>query len=152
MILFFDTETTGMYQWRQTPDHPDQPHIVQLAALLCHDDGRPIAGFSTIVDPGIGSSVAIIETAIVRRWGQFKSLSKPLYCTMEAASPIVNLPPTEKMIATGMTKPKSPKLEDCIKHFFGEDLADAHDAMADCVGCKRVYFHLKSLAGAKSAA
>lgn len=40
------------------------------------------------------------------------------FCTMVAATPVVNLPPTEKMLAAGFTKPKAPKLEECVRHFF----------------------------------
>jgi len=67
------------------------------------------------------------------------------FCTMENSSPIINLPPTERMRAVGIMKPKPPKLEECIRHFFGEELEGAHDAMVDLVACRRVYFHLKSL-------
>lgn len=67
------------------------------------------------------------------------------FCTMEAASPIVNLPPTERMVAAGIIKPKAPKLKECIKFFFDEDLDGAHDALVDVTACARVYFHLKEL-------
>lgn len=197
-ILFFDTETTGLPSDRFQNNHPDQPYIVQLAAQLCRDDGRPIAGISLIVDPGIGSSVAIpkqasdvhgitdeiaaqfgvsseyalnafahlyqradlvcahnvkfdkwiMEIAIARHYGREKALSKPLYCTMEAAAPIVNLPPTERMKAAGIIKPKAPKLSECIRHFFGEELEDAHDAMVDLAACRRVYLRLREIEGA----
>ena len=49
------------------------------------------------------------------------------------------------MRAAGFNKPKSPKLEECIEHFFGEKLSGAHDAMVDVGACKRVYFNLKAL-------
>jgi DNA polymerase-3 subunit epsilon len=93
----------------------------------------------------------IIETAIARHHGKIMPLRKPLFCTMEAASPIVNLPPTERMRAAGFDKPKPPKLEECVKHFFDKDLAGAHDAMVDVIACRRVYLHLKSLANARAA-
>lgn len=67
------------------------------------------------------------------------------FCTCEAAKPIVNLPPTEKMLAAGITGPKSPKLEECIRHFFGEDMEGAHDALVDVRACARLYFHLKAI-------
>lgn len=194
MILFFDTETTGFVQDRLPVDHPDQPYIVQLAAELTEDDGEPVAGFSFIIDPGIGEITipakasdvhgitderavalgvssefalgafthlyqradlvvahnikfdrAVIETAISRHYRKIMPLRKPLFCTMEAATPIVNLPPTERMIAAGFNKPKPPKLEECIRHFFDENLEGAHDALIDVRACSRVYFHLKSL-------
>lgn len=67
------------------------------------------------------------------------------YCTMKAATPIIDLPPTPKMVAAGFTNAKSPKLEECIAHFFDEKLEGAHDAMIDVVACQRTYFHLQSL-------
>lgn len=106
-------------------------HLYQRADLVCAHNIK--------FDKGI------IEVAIARHYGRTMPLRKPLFCTMEAASPIVNLPPTERMIAAGFTKPKPPKLEECIRHFFGEDLDGAHDAMVDVSACSRVYFHLKSL-------
>lgn len=197
MILFFDTETTGFVQDRLPVDHPDQPYIVQLAAELTEDDGEPVAGFSFIIDPGIGEITiptkasdvhgitderavalgvsaefalsafthlyqrddlvvahnikfdrAVIETAISRHYRKIMPLRKPLFCTMEAATPIVNLPPTERMLAAGFNKPKPPKLEECIRHFFDEDLEGAHDALIDVRACSRVFFHLKSLEAA----
>lgn len=87
----------------------------------------------------------VIETGMTRAQGKEMRLKKPLYCTMEAAKPIVQLPPTDRMRAAGFNGPKAPKLEECIRHFFGEELAGAHDAEADMLGCKRVYFHLQTL-------
>lgn len=91
---------------------------------------------------------SVIETAIARHYGKFMPLRKPLHCTMEQAAPIINLPPTERMIAAGINKPKAPKLDECIRHFFNEDLNGAHDAMVDVVACRRAYFHMKGLVAA----
>lgn len=66
------------------------------------------------------------------------------FCTMKAATPIVNLPPTPKMIAAGFNKPKSASLSECIRHFFGEELEGAHDALVDVRACVRVYRHLQT--------
>jgi DNA polymerase III subunit epsilon len=86
----------------------------------------------------------IMEAAISRRYQTIRRLRKPMFCTMRAATPIINLPPTDRMKAAGFDKPKPPKLEECIRHFFNEELSVAHDAMADVVACRRIYFHLKS--------
>jgi DNA polymerase III subunit epsilon len=51
MILFFDTETTGKYEFAFPPDDPRQPYIVQLAALLTDDDGKELASLNTIIKP-----------------------------------------------------------------------------------------------------
>lgn len=68
--------------------------------------------------------------------------SSLVQCTCDLATPIVNLPPTERMLQFGRTGPKRAKLEECFQHFFGESLAGAHDALVDTRGCARVYFHL----------
>ena len=190
MILFFDTETTGLYSDRVPLDHPSQPHIVQIAMMLTDDAGKPISTVSMVVNPGcpippgatavhgigdeLARKVGISEKTAV---GLFRHLTSraelivahnakfdigvmlsvcaregmphngdlPVFCTMEAASPIVNLPPTERMIAAGLDKPKPPKLGECISHFFGETLDGAHDALVDVHACARVFFHLRSL-------
>lgn len=196
MFLVFDCETSGFVNERAPLNDPRQPHLIQLAAQLCEDDGEPVSGFSLIVNPNhhancmqipeAASSVhgitteraaevglelgvvlnvfadfyqradllvahnikfdrAVMEIAIARKW-TLRALNKvPLFCTMEAATPILNLPPSERMLKAGFNKPKPPKLAECVKHFFGEDLADAHDGWADMAACRRVYLHLKSI-------
>ena len=190
MILFFDTETTGLFSDRIPVDHDGQPYLVQLAAQLCDDNMRPVSTFCAIVDNGVdipaGAAAVhkittemakrdglspelalrifshmyqradklcahnikfdkgVMETAIARHNKKVLPLEKPLVCTMEMASPIVNLPPTDRMRAAGFNKPKPPKLAECIKHFFGEDLPDAHDALVDLAACRRIYAHMQS--------
>jgi len=106
-------------------------HLYQRADLICAHNIK--------FDRGV------IEAAISRHYKKVMPLRKPLFCTMEAATPIINLPPTERMKAVGFDKPKPPKLEECIRHFFNENLDGAHDAMIDLTACRRVYLHLKSL-------
>ncbi len=96
-----------------------------------------------LVAHNIKFDLAVVQIGLAR-CGQSTDLAKPTFCTMEAASPVVNLPPTERMRAAGYNKPKPPKLEECIRHFFGEELAGAHDAMVDVAACRRVFFALKS--------
>ena len=40
--IFFDTETTGLPDWKQPSESPEQPHMVQLAAHLVDLDSRKI--------------------------------------------------------------------------------------------------------------
>lgn len=83
-----------------------------------------------------------IVGTMFERAGRGWVIDKPSLCTMEESSALVNLPPTERMIAAGIDKPKSPKLEEAYWHFFGEKLEGAHDALVDVRACARVYFHL----------
>lgn len=65
------------------------------------------------------------------------------FCTLDATTPILRLPPTESMIKWGHgDKFKSPKLEEAYRHFFGEEISGAHDALVDTRACARVYYHL----------
>lgn len=52
LALFYDTETTGLPLFKEPSDHPDQPHIVQLAACLVDIDTRKtIASMDVIIKP-----------------------------------------------------------------------------------------------------
>lgn len=62
-----------------------------------------------------------------------------LFCTMKAATDIVRLPPTEKMLAKGMKGHKAPNLQEAHEYFIGHKFTGAHDAMADVRACRDVY-------------
>lgn len=66
----------------------------------------------------------------------------PAFCTMWKSKFIINLPPTQRMIETGMPGPKAPKLEEAYQYFFGEKLEGAHDALVDVQASVRVMWHL----------
>lgn len=51
MILFFDTETTGLAKWSLADDDAAQPRLVQLACILTNDQGDELASFSSIIKP-----------------------------------------------------------------------------------------------------
>jgi len=51
MILVYDTETTGLPDWSQPSDAPQQPHLVEIAALLFDDDGSEVEHFTALVKP-----------------------------------------------------------------------------------------------------
>lgn len=87
----------------------------------------------------------VLEAQIARYYSKPVPLKKKQFCTMEAAKPVLALPASERMLAAGFPSPKPPRLSECIKRFFDEELDGAHDAMVDLLTCKRVYFHLQSL-------
>lgn len=66
----------------------------------------------------------------------------PAFCTLYRSKFILNLPPTEKMVRANMRGPKPPNLGECVKHFLGEEMVDAHDALADVSYTMRVFWHL----------
>lgn len=90
--------------------------------------------------------IAMLRAGFDKGWQDARPVQS--FCTMEAATPLVNLPPTEKMVAAGFNKPKPPKLSECIEFFFQETLEGAHDALVDVRACLRVYRHLNAVAGA----
>lgn len=65
-------------------------------------------------------------------------------CTQALSTPILKLPPTEKMRAAGRNHYKSANLREAYKHFYGSELIGAHSAMADAQACQYVYFAIKS--------
>lgn len=52
-ILIFDTETTGLPIWKEPSDHPDQPHVVDIACDLFAGPGELIDRYDAIINPGI---------------------------------------------------------------------------------------------------
>ena len=194
--LFFDTETTGLPLFKEPSDHPDQPHIVQLAACLVDldtrriissmdvivhprgwfipDDVAAIHGITTVhaMDVGVREEIALemfhslwsertriahnepFDARIIRiaqlrynfsqdlqeRWKDGKS-----ECTQRLATPILKLPPTDKMKAVGRFHHKSANLGESVQHFTGKPLVNAHSAMADVLGCMAVYFAIQDL-------
>ena len=196
MILFFDTETTGLPVKKVASNDPSQPHLVQLALAMYNDDGSEASAQCVIIKPegwtipddtialhGISQDRALAEgvpevdavamyvTAVgqaelrvahneafdckIMRIAMLRAdmtreqieaiEARPKYCTCNTASPIVNLPPTRRMLDYNIRTPKPPKLIECMQFFFQEELPGAHDALVDVRACARVYFHLKGM-------
>lgn len=91
--------------------------------------------------------IAMLRAGLTKEWLDAREVAS--FCTMRAATPIINLPPTPKMIAAGFNKPKSANLGECIRHFFDEALDGAHNALVDVRACVRVYHHLMTLSQAQ---
>lgn len=67
----------------------------------------------------------------------------PAFCTQSNSTKILNLPPTEKMLARRMKGPKSPNLGEAYQFFTGQALAGAHNAQVDIMACKAVYYGIR---------
>lgn len=190
LALAYDTETTGLPLFKEPSEHPGQPHIVQLGALLVDLDTRIVhSTLDVIIRPEgwtipdevaaihgitqeramlVGVSEALALRLFLDMWDctqvriahneQFDARivrigllrHKPTMadpwkageaqCTQQIATPILNLPPTEKMVAARMRGPKSANLGEAYLHFMGKPLENAHSALADARGCLDVFF------------
>jgi DNA polymerase-3 subunit epsilon len=67
-------------------------------------------------------------------------------CTQLLSTPILKLPPTEKMRAAGRFNHKSANLREAYQHFTGKPMENAHSAMADVRACMEVYFAIRGAA------
>lgn len=51
IVLFFDTETTGLPLWKEPSSDPQQPHILQICGALFRDDDHLLRSINTMVRP-----------------------------------------------------------------------------------------------------
>lgn len=66
------------------------------------------------------------------------------HCTMDQAKWIMKMPPTQKMVASGRSHWKNPKLAEALLFFTGRSLGDeAHDAWHDVVATRDIFFAMK---------
>lgn len=73
-------------------------------------------------------------------------------CTQILSTPILKLPPTEKMRLAGRNHHKSANLREAYRHFYGSELVGAHSAIADAQACQYVYFAIKGAQAIPAAA
>ena len=69
-------------------------------------------------------------------------------CTQRMATPIMKLPPSDKMRAAGRFHHKSANLTEAHVHFCGGEFEGAHGAMADARACLAVWRAIKAGNGA----
>jgi DNA polymerase III subunit epsilon len=187
--LAFDTETSDLCLEREKPDHPGQPHVVELGCVLYDHENAERTTVNVIIRPtgwtiapkaqethgislemaydlGIPAMVAMaMFSNLVKQadrtcghnitfdlkvmMAEFHRIGRPFpptnpRCTKDLAEPVLKLPPTERMKATGMGhKFKSPTLTECVRFLFDEELVGAHGALADARACGRVLFELE---------
>lgn len=51
MNLVYDVETSGIPDWKKPSNDPSQPHIIQIAAILCDDAGIEIERMNVFIKP-----------------------------------------------------------------------------------------------------
>jgi DNA polymerase-3 subunit epsilon len=179
--LIFDTETTGMVEFRKPPEDPSQPDLIQLGLLLVDTtDWKPRAKSAFLVtlaegvkiDPaakaahgiseedcarfGVPASIAcsffnqaclqadvivahnlsfdvsIMKTALFRLGGKPNRLDgRQLVCTKELSTDVLKLP--------GKYGYKWPTLAEAYRHYTGEELTGAHDALVDTEACLVIF-------------
>ena len=180
-ILVFDTETTGMVDWKHPENSRRQPHLVQLGILLVDTlSWEPISQYSSLValEPGVamepgalaahgiseamcredgvplplacdvfvkaalqadrmvahnlGFDRIVMRAACERAGASLGWLTEvPGYCTMEASTPILQLP--------GKHGHKWPTLAEAYAFFSRQPLEGAHDASVDAAACLEIY-------------
>lgn len=180
--IFYDTETSGLPLFKEPSEHPGQPHIVQLAAILVDLDTRKtIASIDVIVRPhgwdipqdmvaihgittemaldlGVSESIAvgmfmelwnsrlriahneIFDARILRialmRYEDHATAdnwkASTAQCSCQLARPY-----------TKLEKNKAPTLNEAYRHFYSNDFANAHTAMADTQACRDVWFAIQ---------
>lgn len=192
-LFFFDTETTGLVDFKLAHDHSSQPYLVQLAALLTDDDGTERASMSVLVRPdgwtipdeasavhgittdiavangvalrtaltafrallenadtvighNVGFDVAVINAARHRAGAQPGDYwPEKMFCTMRTATPVCKILHADPRHDQDY---KWPRLNEAYRHFFGQELEGAHDALVDVRACRDVYLELQGLEAA----
>jgi DNA polymerase III epsilon subunit-like protein len=179
--LIFDTETTGMVQFRKPPEDRSQPDLIQLGMLLVEtSDWKPRARHSLLVqladgveiEPGareahgiseedcarygvapvvacslfnqacmqadiivahnLSFDTSIMKTALYRIGNKPNRLDgRQHVCTKEASTDVLKLP--------GKYGYKWPTLAEAYRHYTGQEVEGAHDALVDTEACLEIF-------------
>ena len=163
MKLFFDTETTGLVDWKKPDNHTLQPRLVQLGMIYTEDDGTPRMTLGVILKPYSfeipveASNIHGITTEVAKKhginggttfWGILASMfeeANEIICHNYAFDKtIINGEfPHTNMYASKHSEYKWPKLSEAYEFLFGEPVIGAHDALTDIRATMRIYFELK---------
>ena len=188
-VLVFDTETTGLVDFKLPADHPQQPHICEVSAVwtrgpgehetaldtliqpmgwtvpqdasevhgitteMCEQDGVPLSDAlvalkrlfdqaDRIVGYGVAFDLKLVRGAC-RRLGMddgYASTNPKKFDVMAKCTPICKLPPTPKMLASGIKRHKTPNLTEAAKIMLGRDLEGAHQALVDVEATADLYW------------
>lgn len=209
-ILVYDTETTGLPDWKNPSEGETQPHLVEICGLLYDAESQELVdSYHAIIKPdgwmipqevidvhGITNERAVDEGVpeaeavsafltlddraelrvahnqsfdarimriAIKRYGAGDTQEErdvladlfragESYCTCNKSKPIVQLPATEKMVASGRGHWfKPPNMQEAHEFFLGVPFEDAHSARADAEACARVYFAIQQRQPAEAA-
>lgn len=133
LICFFDTETTGFPLFKSPSDHPDQPHIVDICALLYTPAGELVDSFEALVKPDgwvIPDDVAAIhgittEMALAEGIPEGEALEGFMEVFRRAGLRVAhNVSFDDRIVRIG------------LKRFFGETAADEFKAGPSYCTCQ----------------
>lgn len=195
MYFVYDSETTGFPDWNTPSDGPKQPHLVELAGLLCDEDEDLTvqSKFSVIIKPDgwvipdavaeihdidteYAQAVGIPEKMALDLWWEFARISTrighnltfddrimriatkryrpgeedtikdwPKLDTAFKSAKLVNLPPTDKMLAAGRKTPKTPTLEELFTFLFPDRPKPTfHGAWDDARATRQAFIELRN--------
>jgi len=179
LLVFFDTETSGLPAWKEPSDSENQPHIVQLAAVIVNRNTQLITKkLDYIVKPngweisedtieihGITNEYAaehgLPEDEVLNKFLEFyNGIKRVAYNTtfdnriiriaikrflgIEKADEWKANPYECAMIkARKFLGGKNPKLVDAYEKITGEEMQNAHNAMADVLATVDIYFRME---------
>lgn len=88
--------------------------------------------------------IKILASSIARAGRTLDSRADlKLACTKELATPVIKMSATPRMVASGRGGQfKPPTLAEAYRHFFQEELVDAHSALVDAKAVARIYHRL----------
>ena len=95
-----------------------------------------------IIGHDISSEIQIMQILGARLTGGIWRPACPIFCTMTAASPILNLAPRFEALAAGRHEARPPTIAECVRYFFDEDLSDVDNPEVALEACIRIYHHL----------
>lgn len=86
----------------------------------------------------------LLDVACIREFQGTSTVikSRKQFCSMQAWTPLIKLPPTEKMKKWGFGPYKNASLTEVHEYLYGEGFDKAHNAMNDVRAMKKCFFEL----------
>lgn len=117
------------------------PEAMALHLLLMHMDDE----ITTLVGHNEAFDRRIINIAASRYHRGFRHVWKRTkgYCTCNSATPILQLPPSDRMKQKNIDGYKKPNLREAYEFFFSRPHSNAHSALANATACMEVYWAIQ---------